>query len=87
MVPPTPPTGDTTCLDESLEEEGESLLSGVAVSPQRQKMVEKVEKTIRDLLQSEKGALQVWGEEVPVGGGEGRGGGGERGRGGGGEGG
>ena len=57
MVPsPTPPTGNTPCLDKNLEEEeeGGSLLSGEAVSPQWQKMVEKVEKTIRDLLQSEK---------------------------------
>ena len=40
------------------------------MSPQRLKMVEKVEKTIRDLLQSEKSALQVCvrgGKEVAVG--------------------
>ena len=42
------------------------------MSPQRLKMVEKVEKTIRDLLQSERSALQVcvrgWGVAVGRGG-------------------
>ena len=64
LYSPTLPTDNTTGLDESfesLEEEG-SFLSEAAISPQRQKMVEKVEKTIRDLLQSERSALQVrWG--------------------------
>ena len=62
LYSPTLPTDNTTGLDESfesLEEEG-SFLSDAAISPQRQKMVEKVEKTVRDLLQSERSALQVW---------------------------